>query len=209
MPWRPISETHQTRVPSSNQGDLLKLSSRTLTFTLGLLTAAVLAGCASTSTSTPAPSISASRQAADLNCYGDNVDCPSENDIADLSVNTCYKNDAFDGVGGPMEIGDKEVPYGKSACFVTTSSSTKTRFYTSIGRTGCYATFTASNPAGGSPWMSVYYCGEAEPQPNQQYAVHQTEVYEDGRWGWSYTVLRKEDSNQMRQFTVDIRTYVP
>ena len=172
----------------------MKLSPRTtFTFTLGLLTAAVLAGCTTTPTSTPAPSVSASRQATE-------EDLPP----ITLPVNTCYKNDAIDSAGDTftIQIGDKDVPYGKSACFVTDDRNTQIKFYRNTSRDEFYATFKASNQYIGNPWLSIKFVDDLEPN-SHTYAVYETYTYED-RYEFIYTVLRKEDTNEMKQFTVDI-----
>ena len=173
----------------------MKLSPRTtFTFTLGLLTAAVLAGCTTTPTSTPAPSVGASRQATE-------EDLPP----ITLSVNTCYKNDFIDDAGETftIEIGDKDVPYGKSECFVTNDRATEIKFYRNTNRDIFWATFKASNQYIGDPWLSIRFVDDLEPQLLQQYAVNETHTYED-RYEFIYTVLRKEDTNKMKQFTVAI-----
>ena len=172
----------------------MKLSPRTtFTFTLGLLTAAVLAGCTTTPTSTPAPSVGASRQATE-------EDLPP----ITLPVNTCYKNDAIDPAGDTftIQIGDKDVPYGKSECFVTNDRATEIKFYRNTSRDIFYATFKASNQYIGKPWLSIRFVDELEPH-SHQYAVYETYTYEDD-YEFIYTVLRKEDTNEMKQFTVGI-----
>ena len=174
----------------------MKLSPRTTaTFTLGLLTVGLLAGCATTPTSTPAPSVGASRQATE-------EDLPP----ITLPVNTCYKNDAIDSAGDTftIQIGDKDVPYGKSACFVTDDRDTEIKFYQGTKRVEFLATFKASNPYIGKPWLSIKFVDELEPN-SHQYAANETITYED-RYEFVYTVLRKEDTNEMKQFTVDIST---
>ena len=171
----------------------MKLSPRTTaTFTLGLLTVGLLAGCATTPTSTPAPSVSASRQATE------------EDASITLPVNTCYKNDAIDSAGDTftIQIGDKDVPYGKSACFVTDDRNTQIKFYRNTSRDEFYATFKASNQYIGNPWLSIKFVDDLEPN-SHTYAVYETYTYED-RYEFIYTVLRKEDTNEMKQFTVDI-----
>ena len=172
----------------------MKLSPRTtFTFTLGLLTAAVLAGCTTTPTSTPAPSVGASRQATE-------EDLPP----ITLPVNTCYKNDYIDDGGTyTIEIGDKDVPYGKSACFVTENRATEIKFYRNTSRDSFYATFKVSNPPIGNPWLSIRFVDDLEPQLLLQLAVYETHTYEDP-YENIYTVLRKEDTNEMKQFTVAI-----
>ena len=172
----------------------MKLSPRTtFTFTLGLLTAAVLAGCTTTPTSTPAPSVSASRQATE-------EDAPIT-----LPVNTCYTNDAIDSAGDTftIQIGDKDVPYGKSECFVTNDRATEIKFYKEgTNRANFYATFKASNPYFEKPWLSIHFEEEMEPH-SHEYKVYETYTYED-RYENIYTVLRKEDTNEMKQLTVTI-----
>ena len=171
----------------------MKLSARTTTtFTLGLLTAAVLAGCTTTSTSTPAPSVGASRQATE-------EDAPIT-----LSVNTCYKNDVIGDAGDTIQIGDKDVPYGQFACFVTDDRNTEIKFYQGTKRVEFLATFKASNQYIGKPWLSIKFVDDLEPN-SHTYAVYETYTYED-RYEFVYTVLRKEDTNEMKQFTVDIST---
>ena len=171
----------------------MKLSPRTTTaFTLALVTAGLLAGCTTTSTSTPAPSVSASRQATE-------EDAPIT-----LPVNTCYTNDAIDSAGDTftIQIGDKDVPYGKSECFVTNDRNTQIKFYRNTSRDIFYATFKASNQYIGKPWLSIKFVDELEPN-SHTYDVYETYTYED-RYEFIYTVLRKEDTNEMKQFTVDI-----
>ena len=171
----------------------MKLSPRTtFTFTLGLLTAAVLAGCTTTPTSTPAPSVSASRQATE------------EDAGVTLPVNTCYTNDVIDDAGNTftIQIGDKDVPYGKFECFVTNDRATEIKYYKGTSRNEFYATFKASNPYIEKPWLSIKFEDELEPH-SHQYKVYETYTYED-RYENLYTVLRKEDTNEMKQFTVDI-----
>ena len=171
----------------------MKLSPRTtFTFTLGLLTAAVLAGCTTTPTSTPAPSVGASRQATE-------EDAPLT-----LPVNTCYINDVMDDAGDTftIQIGDKDVPYGKFACFVTEDRATEIKFYKGTSRDEFYAIFKTSNPYFEKPWLSIHFEEEMEPH-SHEYTVYETYTYED-RWENIYTVLRKEDTNEMKQFTVTI-----
>ena len=173
----------------------MKLSPRTtFTFTLGLLTVGLLAGCTTTPTSTPAPSVGASRQATE-------EDLPP----ITLPVNTCYKNDAIDPAGDTftIEIGDKDVPYGKFECFVTNDRDTEIKFYKGTNRNEFYAIFKVSNPYIGNPWLSIHFEEDLEPQLLQQYEVNETHTYED-RYEFIYTVLRTEDTNKMKQFTVDI-----
>ena len=172
----------------------MKLSPRTtFTFSLGLLTVGLLAGCTTTPTSTPAPSVGASRQATE-------EDLPP----ITLPVNTCYKNDAIEPAGDTftIQIGDKDVPYGKSECFVTNDRATEIKFYQGTSRDKFYATFKASNQYIGKPWLSIKFVDELEPH-SHQYAANETYTYED-RYEFIYTVLRKEDTNEMKQFTVDI-----
>ena len=171
----------------------MKLSPRTTaTFTLGLLTVGLLAGCATTPTSTPTPSVSASRQATE------------EDASITLPVNTCYKNDVIGDAGDTIQIGDKDVPYGKSACFVTDDRNTQIKFYRNTSRDEFYATFKASNQYIGNPWLSIKFVDDLEPN-SHTYEVYATYTYED-RYEFVYTVLRKEDTNKMKQFTVDIST---
>ena len=173
----------------------MKLSPRTtFTFTLGLLTAAVLAGCTTTPTSTPAPSVGASRQA-------------TEEDLPPLTlpVNTCYTTDVMDDAGETftIEIGDKDVPYGKFECFVTEDRATEIKFYKEgTNRANFYATFKASNPYFEKPWLSIHFEEVMEPH-SHEYKVYETYTYED-RYENIYTVLRKEDTNEMKQLTVTI-----
>ena len=172
----------------------MKLSPRTtFTFSLGLLTVGLLAGCTTTPTSTPAPSVGASRQATE-------EDLPP----ITLPVNTCYKNDAIEPAGDTftIQIGDKDVPYGKSECFVTNDRATEIKFYQGTSRDIFYATFKASNPYIEKPWLSIKFEDELEPH-SHQYKMYETYTYED-RYENLYTVLRKEDTNEMKQFTVDI-----
>lgn len=169
----------------------MKLSPRTTTaFTLALVTAGLLAGCATTPTSTPAPSVSASRQATE-------EDAPIT-----LSVNTCYKNDVIGDAGDTIQIGDKDVPYGQSACFVTNDRKTEIKFYQGTKRVEFLATFKTSNQYIGQPWLSIKFVDDLEPN-SHTYDVYETYTYED-RYEFVYTVLRKEDTNEMKQFTVDI-----
>ena len=173
----------------------MKLSPRTtFTFSLGLLTVGLLAGCTTTPTSTPAPSVGASRQATE-------EDLPP----ITLPVNTCYTNDAIDSAGDTftIQIGDKDVPYGKSECFVTNDRATEIKFYRNTNRDIFYATFKANNQLIGNPWLSIRFVDDLEPQLLQQYEVYETHTYEDP-YEFIYTVLRKEDTNEMKQFTVDI-----
>ena len=171
----------------------MKLSPRTTaTFTLGLLTVGLLAGCATTPTSTPSPSVSASRQATE-------EDLPP----ITLPVNTCYKNDVIGDAGDTIQIGDQDVPYGESACFVTNDRATEIKFYRNTNRDIFYATFKANNQLIGNPWLSIRFVDDWEPQLLQQYEVYETHTYEDD-YEFIYTVLRKEDTNEMKQFTVAI-----
>ena len=172
----------------------MKLSPRTtFTFSLGLLTVGLLAGCTTTPTSTPAPSVGASRQATE-------EDLPP----ITLPVNTCYKNDAIDSAGDTftIQIGDKDVPYGQSACFVTDDRNTEIKFYRNTSRDTFYATFKASNQYIGNPWLSIKFVDDSEPN-SHTYKVYETYTYEDP-YEFIYTVLRKGDTNEMKQFTVDI-----
>ena len=172
----------------------MKLSPRTTaTFTLGLLTVGLLAGCATTPTSTPAPSVGASRQATE-------EDLPP----ITLPVNTCYKNDVIGDAGDTIQIGDQDVPYGESACFVTNDRKTEIKFYQGTKRVEFLATFKASNQYIGNPWLSIKFVDDLEPN-SHTYEVYATYTYED-RYEFVYTVLRKEDTNKMKQFTVDIST---
>lgn len=170
----------------------------TTTPMLALLTLGLLAGCAttptttSTPTSTPAPSASVARQATE------------EDGSFTLPVNTCYTNGGTVGEEDSLiYIGDQEVPYGKTACFVTDDRDTETKFYSSEQRDDFFATFKASNPYIGKPWLSIKFFGELEPN-SHQYKANETLTFVDSHWDWSYTVLRKEDTNEMKQFTVVI-----
>ncbi|MEI7630048.1 MAG: hypothetical protein WCJ73_02715 [Actinomycetes bacterium] len=181
----------------------MKLSPRTTTtFMLALVTAGLLAGCTTTPTSAPAPSVGASRQATEK-------DAPLT-----LPVNTCYKNDGIDSAGDTftIQIGDKDVPYGQSTCFITDDRATEIKLYRDSTRVDFYATFKASNPYIGRPWLSIKFVDELEPN-SHQYAVNDTITYEQAFkdtishevvYEFIYTVLRKEDTNEMKQFTVDI-----
>ena len=182
--------------PPWSEGNLLKTSPHpTTTLTLALLTLGLLAGCAttptstSTPTSTPTPSVSVARQATE------------EDEPFTLPVNTCYTNG--DEEDTPMYIGDQKVLSGKTACFVTDDRDTETKFYWSDQRNEFFATFKASNPYVGKPWLSIKFFGELEPN-SHQYAANETMTFVDTHWDWIYTVLRKEDTNKMKQFTVVI-----
>ena len=165
----------------------------TATLTLGLLMVGLLAGCGSTGATSPAasPTQSVSRQAA-----------------LTLPVNVCYTNHAiFDTQETiTLEIGNKDVPYGETACFVSDSRFTETKFYMNDDRDTFYATFQASNPYLEYPWLSIKFFGEME-SVNHSFSALETVVFEDRVWAWTYTVQRKEDTNEMKQFTVDIQVW--
>ena len=94
------------------------------------------------------------------------------------------------------------MPYGKFACFVTDDRNTEIKFYQGTKRVEFLATFKASNQYIGNPWLSIKFVDDLEPN-SHTYDVYETYTYED-RYEFVYTVLRKEDTNEIKQFTVDI-----
>jgi hypothetical protein len=122
----------------------LKLASRTTaTFTLGILTAGPLAGCTTIPTSTPSPSVSASREAA-WGLEGTNLQLVN-NSGADITVVKYYS----DSNSGPDVIPNGGTASAEGTAFQGVDTGVRVRF-----ADGKLADIQASNQLVASPYVT-------------------------------------------------------
>ena len=167
----------------------MKLSPRTtFTFTLGLLTAAVLAGCASTPTSTPTPSAGVSREAGILS-IGTNVNVlNSTGEAITVAADVSDTNQGM-GVVQPGE----------------TASAEGTNFEADVKLTvtfndGTSMKFEALNPPWGAGWpvLQTEWCRERSYKADETKFWFIQQYKNSAQHGFTIKRLPDDDWKQFR-----------